>query len=385
MSSIKYNIVSSEGERVSVTVFIDGVPSTANREHPRFEEICDLLTGSAQKPDDDFIQKIKAAISPAAGIAQEFKNLSERVSVGNGRIYFDGDPVNDAVSETILRFYGGHEKDWMPLVNFMEKIALNPNEHSREQLFRWLAKHSFAIAPDGDIIAYKGVTGNGKDFKSSHSGTARVNGVLHANKQIPTQPNTVVEMPRSTVAWDPKVACHTGLHAGNWRYASTFASTTLRVKINPRDVVSVPTDSNDEKMRVCRYRVLDKVTSEDKSVLFIPDLSKTARPVEYKEPEEEKPAPKPARRAPLKAAPVRGKGKKAPAKKPAPKPEPKPYEFPQYYEDFRKRDFENVDLDELRWLIKEYGVKTVSGQRNKAGYVDALTKHMAGVRRTWGK
>jgi hypothetical protein len=57
------------------------------------------------------------------------------------------------------------------------------------------------------------------------------------------------------------VGCHTGLHAGTWDYATTFSGDTLLlVKVNPRDVVSVPTDCNWQKIRTCRYTVVDVVT-----------------------------------------------------------------------------------------------------------------------------
>ena len=63
-------------------------------------------------------------------------------------------------------------------------------------------------------------------------------------------------MPRGDVEHDPGVGCHVGLHAGTWDYASSFAQgAVLTVEINPRDVVSVPTDCQDQKMRVCRYTV----------------------------------------------------------------------------------------------------------------------------------
>jgi hypothetical protein len=67
-------------------------------------------------------------------------------------------------------------------------------------------------------------------------------------------------MARSLVDDNRDVACSVGLHVGNHHYASTFlggGSKLLTVKVNPRDVVSVPSDSNDEKIRACRFTVLE--------------------------------------------------------------------------------------------------------------------------------
>ena len=67
-------------------------------------------------------------------------------------------------------------------------------------------------------------------------------------------------MPRSEVAYDPGEACSVGLHVGNYKFARDYASAALlEVHVNPRDVVSVPTDAGGHKIRVCRYKVVDLV------------------------------------------------------------------------------------------------------------------------------
>jgi hypothetical protein len=64
-------------------------------------------------------------------------------------------------------------------------------------------------------------------------------------------------MPRDQVQFDPGVGCHTGLHVGTFEYAAGFAQgALLEVVVNPRDVVSVPTDCGAQKMRTCRYTVV---------------------------------------------------------------------------------------------------------------------------------
>ena len=67
-------------------------------------------------------------------------------------------------------------------------------------------------------------------------------------------------MARSEVQHDPSVGCHKGLHVGTWDYASSFGrGVVLEVEVDPRDVVSVPTDCGDAKLRCCRYRVRDEI------------------------------------------------------------------------------------------------------------------------------
>jgi hypothetical protein len=191
-------------------------------------------------------------------VEKNFKAITDRVSVQGSTILFDGDPVDNALTKQIIRFLDEGVEDWKPLVAFMEKVQQNPEEHSREQLFEWLSRHDFAIDDEGNIVAYKSVVRKNGEYVSWHAGTAWVNGVEHANKQIPQKVGDVVTMPRSAVAFDPAQACSAGLHVASHNYASNFLSgeALLHVRVNPRDVVSVPTDSNWEKVRVCRYEII---------------------------------------------------------------------------------------------------------------------------------
>ena len=64
-------------------------------------------------------------------------------------------------------------------------------------------------------------------------------------------------MDRSKVEADRRITCAAGLHVAAWGYASGFSGTKiLEIKINPRDVVAVPPDYEQQKMRVCQYLVL---------------------------------------------------------------------------------------------------------------------------------
>jgi hypothetical protein len=248
--SIKYTYVEHDGFS-SITVLRDGELYVANNEHPNFGGIVERAKAGDESVTDLFdIAKVAAA---------KFNRLSDRVTERNGHIYLDGEEVNDALTKQIVRCLSEDVDDFRPLVNFFEKVATNPNEHSRAQLYRWLERHDFTIDEDGDFYAYKGVSSDGAGYKSISHGTAIVDGETFTGA-IPNQIGSIVEMPRGEVHHEPSVGCSTGLHAGTWSYASGFArGATLKVKINPRDVVSVPTDCNDEKLRVCRYLVVEPV------------------------------------------------------------------------------------------------------------------------------
>jgi len=194
----------------------------------------------------------------AGTVSARFEKLTERVSTANGRLYFDGDEVDNGLAKQVIRFLDEDVSDWVPLVNFFEKVQANPNEHSREQLHRWLDRHDFTITHSGDIVGYKGVSG---DLKSINSGPGIIDGVS-MNGRLPNEPGSIIEIARSAVHHDPSVGCSTGLHVGTFGYASSFGQVCLEVHVNPRDVVSVPTDCNDQKVRCCRYTVVDRVESQ---------------------------------------------------------------------------------------------------------------------------
>lgn len=363
MTTIRYNITKNEGVRTSVTVFLGADPLVATNDHHNFDAICDALTGGTVDPVE-----IKGLFDPATAINTAFSRLSERVIVRGAKLYFDGDPMDDGLAQLIVRFHFDGNNDFQPLVNFLEKLMTNPLQHSRENLFRWLRNKKVAIAPDGDFIAYKGI---GNDGLSKTSGTAMVNGAVITGK-IPNLADTIIEMPRSKVQHNPQQGCSTGLHAGNWRYAAGFGPRVVRVKINPRDVVSVPTERYDEKLRTCRYRVLDVVKSEDKEALFIPGPEKIAK-LKTVGAETDvtatKPEPKP-------------KPKPKPSRSTKPEPEPKEIEWPEYYHDFKRTHWEACKVTELRWIAKEWAITGVS-KMPRPDLIETLIKAAAKQRRAF--
>ena len=250
MTKINYAIASAGGTEV-VTAYIGDKVKVANAANPSYDKIVSLLRSG--KADESIIDLFDAE----QAVRQRFERLSERVSVRAGRVYFDGDPLENDLSDHLLRVIRANG-DVGPLVNFWERISANPVKHSRENLLRWLrATQGFTITSDGLIIGYKGLN---SDSTSISSGPGIVNNVPVTGNLDNTVGN-VVEIARSKVQHNPRVGCASGLHVGTWEYAKGFArGVIVEVLVDPRDVVSVPTDCAGQKMRVCRYKVVAKVT-----------------------------------------------------------------------------------------------------------------------------
>lgn len=255
---ILHNMVSDGQGGSNLTVFINGQMHVADSQHPNFATIVNKVIAGDESVVDNFDLQ--------STVTKRFERLSDRVSIRNGVVYFDGDPQDNAVTKQIVRCVE-EDADFQPLVVFMENVAQNPNPHSRENLYRWLQAHNYSLTPEGNFIGYKGVeAGTAKDsnevvYYSVHSGRAIVDGV-EVNGKIPNRVGSIIEMPRSEVQFDPGQGCSTGLHVGTWSYAQSFAGTVLECHVNPRDVVSVPTDSGDQKLRTCRYEVVAKLDKE---------------------------------------------------------------------------------------------------------------------------
>jgi len=231
--------------------------------HPHWHAIVDAVERGDERAYELFDVK--------HGLGRRLEMLSDRVSYNGEDVLFDGNVINTVLSDQIRRAFASGEHDYMPLVRFWEKLETNPNEHSKEQAYRWLSTHDFKITEDGDVVAYKGVilTTSGEYTSISNSQepdkpSGYVDGVPVAPCSRVTQKiGSVVTMPREEVKHDPAIACHRGLHVGDWSYAHGFArGAVLEVHVNPRDIVSVPNDSSSRKVRVCRYKVVSVVTEE---------------------------------------------------------------------------------------------------------------------------
>lgn len=249
---LSYTIVGNEDGSV-ITVFVAGnPPASAQDSHPNY----DAIVAGAKDGDDGVL----ALFDIAANVASRFDRLSDRITTAFGRLYFDGVEVANALTAQIVRFMDAGLPDWKPLVAFFEKVQCNPDAHSREQLYTWLDGRDFTITPDGDLVGYKGVAKDADGaLVSVHSGRAIVNGAVHVG-HIPNPLGALVEMPRDEVTADPALGCHAGLHVGTFDYAQGYASgAMLEVHVNPRDVVSVPTDCGAAKLRTCRYRVVKHI------------------------------------------------------------------------------------------------------------------------------
>lgn len=166
------------------------------------------------------------------------------VMITDYNVFYQGEPVDPVLTQYILRI----KKDGFPfqhMLLFIENLYENPSYRSREQLFRWMQRNNVTVTEDGHFVAYKRIK---YDWTDVYTG------------KIDNSPGRIVEMERCRISDDPTELCSTGLHVASLGYLKGYGGERLvAVKVNPADVVSVPVDHDDTKMRVCRYEVLHEL------------------------------------------------------------------------------------------------------------------------------
>lgn len=221
-----------QGDNVSLV--IDGTPYTINKSHIGFSDLIKAI-----KADD--WEGVKNLVNPAKAILNYSKG---RVSIVDNEFFWNGKPFHNALTQRMIQmFEDGFNID--PLVKFMENLMQNPSNRAVNELYGFLEKNRLPVTPDGHFLAYKRVRDN---YTDCHTGT------------MDNSVGKVVEMERNMVDDNRDHTCSAGLHFCSHEYLSAFGGDrTVIVKINPRDVVSIPSDYNNAKGRTCRYEVIGEV------------------------------------------------------------------------------------------------------------------------------
>lgn len=214
----------------------------------------------------------KIAIAEAGkAVSVRLEKVSERLSCDGMHVYFDNASfekirLDSALEKHLIRLMTERNqsasamRDWQSYAAFTENLYSNVDERIREQFVKWLeAQDWLTFTEDGCFIGYKGCQKNPDTgiAESIKCGPGVVNGAVY-NGHIPNPDGAIVEIDRSLVENDPSVGCASGMHVGTYDYAKNWGNgVLLRVKVNPRDVISVPFDCDAQKIRCCRYEVLD--------------------------------------------------------------------------------------------------------------------------------
>lgn len=225
----------------NIVVFSGGVPTTVDASHLNYAKLLEAL----KNQDWDAIPGLLTV-----------KKAIETFSFGN--VTFDGEtvmlkgkPMQNALSTRMIKMF----KDGFPithLIKFMDRLAANPSYRAVTELYGFLDANSLPITDDGCFLAYKRIR---EDYTDCYTGT------------MDNSVGQVVEMPRNEVNDDKDQTCSAGLHFCGYTYLSSFGGARLVVvKIDPADVVSIPSDYNYQKGRTCKFTVVEEILVPETAV-----------------------------------------------------------------------------------------------------------------------
>lgn len=226
---------------------------------PRSGELAKQLIDAVK---NNKLDEIPNLVSTAKRIE---KSSNGSFTVVNGKILINGVEAPTVLGSKILKF-SNEGLPFGPLVKFAQKLQNNPSFRAVNELYSFLEKNDHPITESGNFIAYKRVRST---FMDIHSNT------------MDNSVGNVLEVSRNQVDEDSNKTCSFGLHVANWHYAHTqFASSDaetdimLEVEVDPANVVAIPSDYDNSKMRVCKYKVLGIVDKEHSSDVLLRQVEK---------------------------------------------------------------------------------------------------------------
>ena len=239
----------------NITVVIGTNSHTITSSHICYERIKDAIKANDWDTVKDLIEPKKVVLNYGQG----------NVEIQGEKLFWKGIEMHNALSKRMINMLQeGFPVE--PLVLFMENLMTNPSKRAVTELYGFLEKNNLPITSDGHFLAYKKVR---KDFKDIHSGT------------MDNSVGQVVEMERNQVDDDQNRTCSSGLHFCSQDYLPHFGKDggdhIMILKLNPRDVVSIPNDYNDSKGRACRYEVIGELGVDPDAAFTAPvqDASNT--------------------------------------------------------------------------------------------------------------
>ena len=234
---MKY-IISNNG---SVNAFVGGKPYTFSKSHENYDKLLSYL-------ENGNIEHFEASYDIASTVEHYCDGY---VHVDNGELSWQGITMPELFTDRILQMRReGFNID--PMLNFLDNMNDNPSDQAIVELFDFMQNKHLPITDDGHFLAYKAVSA---DFKDIYTGN------------IDNSVGEEVSIERSKVDSNRSKHCSAGLHVGAIDYVKSYGGIDLDqdndggnqiviCKVNPADVVSVPSDARFQKLRTCRYEVV---------------------------------------------------------------------------------------------------------------------------------
>ena len=223
-----------------ITACIALIPYTFDVSHPNYSKVVEAIKEGRFEDVPDLANIARSVNTFSAG-KLEVDELS-------GTVRYQGTMIDNSLTERLLAMMR-EGFDVTPMIAFLENLMLNPSKRAVDELYGFLEYGQLPITEDGHFIAYKRVRA---DYKSVHDG------------KTDNSIGLTVSMPRNFVDDRSENTCSNGLHFCSFEYLKSFSGEKcIILKINPRDVVSIPVDYNNTKGRACSYQVIGELTDQE--------------------------------------------------------------------------------------------------------------------------
>lgn len=218
------------GNKKQLSVFTNDEVFTITSDNARFAEVLLLLQGS-RFAEAIAVMNVKKAVE---------LYVEGEIMIQGNKLSYKGMRIDNAMTKRLISsMHDG--KPFLPLLNFFRKLMKNPDQNVVDQLYGFMMHNDIEILENGNFIAWKRVT---SDFKDMYT------------RKIDNSVGATVKMPREDVVVDPTRTCAPGLHVCAKSYLPHYGGgcgQIIATEVDPMNVVAVPTDYDNAKMRVCEY------------------------------------------------------------------------------------------------------------------------------------
>lgn len=226
----------------SVSFVLNGKVHNLTNSHMNFEIIKDLLKAGQYDSLEELVDVNKSIAGKIYGTDLEI--------LEDDTVTFMGSPINETLSNNLVhQIRNGY--DVRSFANFVQNLMSNPSKTSVDELYLFIEKAKLPLTQDGHFLAYKVVR---EDYTDCHTG------------DFDNSIGQTLQMMRNQVDDNRNNLCSYGFHFCSFDYIKYFRNGTNRlmvVKINPADVVSIPSDYDNTKGRTCKYSVVDEILDEE--------------------------------------------------------------------------------------------------------------------------
>lgn len=218
-----------------VSFFFDGKQFTIAGSDFRFKRVKEAI----RKNDSRSLKRALKSQLPIPGF---------KVRITKGNVFVNGKALAGPFVDMVIRLID-EGFDTKPFAKFLTKMGQNKRPHVRAELADFVFARKIALTPEGDMVLYKRVNERFKDFRTGKFDNS-VGSVCREENVDENRDNE----------------CSSGLHVCGFDYLPHFnagSGKVIAVLVNPKDVVAVPRDCRNAKMRVMEYKVLAETSDKE--------------------------------------------------------------------------------------------------------------------------